>query len=88
MLLPYALLTLLLALFLAIFCFHSNFFRVILQLSFSCLCTFLGCRIPFSVAFVLIFVGYYIRRKVAETPVFQELRDNAAQSKTIGTGNI
>ena len=41
-----------------------------------------GWRVPFFVSFVLIFVGYYIRRKVAETPVFQELRDNAAQSKT------
>ncbi|MDN5732117.1 MAG: hypothetical protein L0K46_05135 [Yaniella sp.] len=41
-----------------------------------------GWRVPFLVSFVLIFVGYYIRRKVAEPPVFQELRDNAAQSKT------
>ncbi|WP_344725175.1 MFS transporter, partial [Agrococcus terreus] len=41
-----------------------------------------GWRVPFLVSFVLIFVGYYIRRKVAETPVFQELRANAAQSKT------
>ena len=41
-----------------------------------------GWRIPFLVSFVLIFVGYYIRRKVSETPVFQELRDNATQAKT------
>ncbi|HEY4536668.1 MAG TPA: MFS transporter [Enteractinococcus sp.] len=41
-----------------------------------------GWRIPFLVSFVLIFVGYYIRRKVAETPVFQALRENAAQAKT------
>lgn len=41
-----------------------------------------GWRVPFLVSFVLIFVGYYIRRKVSETPVFQELRKNAAQAKT------
>lgn len=41
-----------------------------------------GWRVPFLVSFVLIFIGYYIRRKVAETPVFQEIRDNATQSKT------
>src|SRR5690625_1259131 len=41
-----------------------------------------GWRIPFLLSFVLIFVGYYIRRKVAETPVFQELRDKATQAKT------
>jgi len=41
-----------------------------------------GWRVPFIISFVLIFVGYYIRRKVSETPVFQELRDNAAQAKT------
>lgn len=41
-----------------------------------------GWRVPFLVSFVLIFVGYYIRRKVSETPVFEELRNNAAQAKT------
>ena len=41
-----------------------------------------GWRVPFLVSFVLIFIGYYIRRKVSETPVFQELRDNVTQSKT------
>lgn len=41
-----------------------------------------GWRIPFLLSFILIFVGYYIRRKVAETPVFQELRSSATQTKT------
>lgn len=41
-----------------------------------------GWRVPFLVSFVLIFVGYYIRRKVSETPVFKELRNNATQAKT------
>lgn len=41
-----------------------------------------GWRVPFLLSFILIFVGYYIRRKVAETPVFQELRNSATQTKT------
>lgn len=41
-----------------------------------------GWRVPFLLSFVLIFIGYYIRRKVAETPVFQELQESAAQAKT------
>lgn len=34
-----------------------------------------GWRVPFLVSFLLIFVGFYIRRKVAESPVFEELKD-------------
>ena len=41
-----------------------------------------GWRVPFLLSFILIFVGYYIRRKVSETPVFQELRQSATQTKT------
>ena len=41
-----------------------------------------GWRVPFLLSFVLIFIGYYIRQRVAETPVFQELRENADQTKT------
>src|SRR5690625_1637747 len=41
-----------------------------------------GWRIPFLLSFILIFVGFYIRRKVDETPVFQELKKTAAQTKT------
>lgn len=41
-----------------------------------------GWRVPFLLSFILIFIGYYIRRKVAETPVFQELRQSATQTKT------
>lgn len=41
-----------------------------------------GWRVPFLLSFILIFVGYYIRRQVAETPVFQELRKSATQTKT------
>lgn len=41
-----------------------------------------GWRVPFLLSFILIFVGYYIRRKVAETPVFQELRNSSTQTKT------
>ncbi len=33
-----------------------------------------GWRVPFLVSFVLIFVGFYIRRKVAESPAFEELK--------------
>lgn len=41
-----------------------------------------GWRIPFLLSFILIFLGYYIRRKVSETPVFKELRENSTQTKT------
>ena len=34
-----------------------------------------GWRVPFLASFVLIVVGYYIRRKVEESPVFQELAE-------------
>ena len=32
-----------------------------------------GWRVPFLTSFVLIVVGYYVRRKVEESPVFEEL---------------
>lgn len=32
-----------------------------------------GWRIPFLLSFVLILIGYYIRRRVKESPVFQEM---------------
>lgn len=41
-----------------------------------------GWRVPFLVSFILIFVGYYIRQQVAETPVFQQLRATATSTKT------
>src|SRR5699024_5010394 len=41
-----------------------------------------GWRVPFLLSSVLIFIAYYIRQRVAETPVFQELRENADQTKT------
>src|SRR5690606_25988732 len=41
-----------------------------------------GWRIPFLLSIVLIGVGYYVRRKVEETPVFTEIAKRAAQSKT------
>src|SRR5690625_3134597 len=39
-------------------------------------------RVPFLFSFVLIFIGYYIRQKVAEPPVLQALQKNAAQART------
>ncbi|MFO7193358.1 MULTISPECIES: MFS transporter [Thermocrispum] len=41
-----------------------------------------GWRVPFLLSVVLIGVGYYVRRKVEESPVFTEIKRRAAQSKT------
>lgn len=39
-----------------------------------------GWRIPFLLSFVLVIVGVIVRAKVAESPVFQEMRERAAES--------
>ena len=39
-----------------------------------------GWRIPFLFSVVLVFVGYYIRRQVEESPVFAELAERKAES--------
>lgn len=45
-----------------------------------------GWRVPFLLSFVLIFVGYYIRRGVAESPVFAEIAERKEQAKNpLGT---
>ena len=41
-----------------------------------------GWRIPFLLSVVLIGVGYWIRRSVEESPVFTEIAQRAAQTKT------
>ncbi|MGO1407791.1 MAG: MFS transporter [Brachybacterium sp.] len=38
-----------------------------------------GWRIPFLLSVVLIFIGYYIRRNLEESPVFQEIKENQKQ---------
>lgn len=38
-----------------------------------------GWRIPFLVSFVLIIAGYFIRRHVEESPVFQEMAESSAK---------
>lgn len=40
-----------------------------------------GWRIPFVFSIVLVFVGQYIRSRVAESPVFTELQEAAEKSK-------
>lgn len=40
-----------------------------------------GWRIPFLFSVVLILVGYYIRRKVEESPVFTEIAERKEQSR-------
>jgi MFS family permease len=40
-----------------------------------------GWRIPFLLSFVLIIVGYIVRRAVDESPVFQEIAEKKQQSK-------
>ncbi|MFE3293399.1 MFS transporter [Rhodococcus sp. NPDC059234] len=41
-----------------------------------------GWRLPFLVSMVLIGVGFYIRSRVSESPVFAELKERKAQSAT------
>ncbi len=41
-----------------------------------------GWRIPFLLSFVLILVGYYIRRRVEESPVFLELAERKEETRT------
>ena len=41
-----------------------------------------GWRVPFLFSVVLIFVGYYIRRRVEESPVFVELAARKEQTQT------
>ncbi|HYO85299.1 MAG TPA: MFS transporter [Dermatophilaceae bacterium] len=41
-----------------------------------------GWRLPFLFSIVLIFIGQYIRRRVAESPVFRELKEAKAYSKS------
>ncbi|GAB2971826.1 MFS transporter [Actinotalea caeni] len=41
-----------------------------------------GWRVPFLLSVVLIGVGYYVRRKVEESPVFTEIAQRAVQTRT------
>ncbi|GAA5095068.1 MFS transporter [Microbacterium yannicii] len=41
-----------------------------------------GWRVPFLLSFVLILVGYYVRRRVEESPVFTELAARKEKAKT------
>ncbi|MEU3331862.1 MFS transporter [Glutamicibacter creatinolyticus] len=40
-----------------------------------------GWRVPFLVSFVLIIIGYFVRRAVDESPVFEEIAEKKAQTK-------
>ncbi|GAA5026559.1 MFS transporter [Microbacterium fluvii] len=40
-----------------------------------------GWRVPFLLSFVLIVIGYYIRRRVEESPVFTELAERKEQTR-------
>ena len=40
-----------------------------------------GWRVPFLFSFVLILVGYYVRRRVEESPVFTEIAQRREQTK-------
>jgi MFS family permease len=40
-----------------------------------------GWRIPFLLSFVLILIGYYVRRRVEESPVFVELAERKERSR-------
>jgi MFS family permease len=40
-----------------------------------------GWRVPFLLSFVLILIGYYVRRRVEESPVFTELAERKAETR-------
>jgi hypothetical protein len=40
-----------------------------------------GWRVPFLLSFVLIVVGYYVRRRVEESPVFAELAERKEETR-------
>jgi len=40
-----------------------------------------GWRVPFLLSFVLIIIGYYIRRRVEESPVFTELAERKEETR-------
>jgi MFS family permease len=40
-----------------------------------------GWRVPFLLSFVLILIGYYVRKKVDESPVFVELSERKEQTR-------
>jgi metabolite-proton symporter len=40
-----------------------------------------GWRVPFLLSFVLIIVGYYIRRRVEESPVFREIAERREKTR-------
>lgn len=40
-----------------------------------------GWRVPFLLSVVLIFVGYWVRRRVSESPVFQEIAERKEESR-------
>ncbi|MFI6166250.1 MFS transporter [Nocardia sp. NPDC051052] len=41
-----------------------------------------GWRVPFLLSIVLILIGYYIRRRVEESPVFQQIAERSEQATT------
>ncbi|KHL00087.1 MFS transporter [Microbacterium mangrovi] len=40
-----------------------------------------GWRVPFLLSIVLIFVGYWVRRRVSESPVFQEIAERKEEAR-------
>jgi MFS family permease len=40
-----------------------------------------GWRVPFLLSFVLIVIGYYVRRRVEESPVFAELAERKEETR-------
>lgn len=44
-----------------------------------------GWRVPFLLNIVLLVFGYYIRRRVTESPVFEQLRANAGNDRETGS---
>lgn len=41
-----------------------------------------GWRVPFLISFLLIIIGFWIRMRVSESPVFQEIREKAVHATT------